>query len=235
MTQDSVTPIERLELTFAPRPWPFADLRRAEIAEHFAMLRRDKPTIWNGRALWLHDYAIVGTTFRGAFLETDYASLLAWRDWDAPDATVRNCFTMGAIKGADGAFLLGVMGAHTANAGHVYFPSGVPDMQSVTDATVDLETSMWRELAEETGLTSADLTAEPYWHTVLQGPRIAHIRVLQGRESADVLRARILAHLAREQQPELADIYVVRGSADFDGMIDPVVIAFLRSVGISFD
>jgi hypothetical protein len=229
MTEVTVVPIERLELTFALRPWPFADKRRAEIADHFAMLRKDKPALWNGRVLLLHDYAIAGTVFRGSFLETDFPS--AWRDWDAPDPTVKNCFAMGAIKAADGAFLLGVMGAHTANAGSIYFPCGLTDLQSVTGTTVDLEASMWREVIEETGLTSADLTAEPYWHTVLRGPRIAHIRVLHARENADSLRARILAHLASERQPELADIHIVRGPADFNPMIEPVVSAFLSSVG----
>jgi hypothetical protein len=122
MKEGTVVPIERLELTFSPRPWPFADQRRAEIHDHFIKLRMDKPALWNGRILLLNDYAINGTVFRGRFFETDYASFLAWRDWDIPDATVQNCFAMGAIKAADGAFVLGIMGDHTANAGSIYFP-----------------------------------------------------------------------------------------------------------------
>jgi 8-oxo-dGTP pyrophosphatase MutT (NUDIX family) len=124
------------------------------------------------------------------------------------------------------------MGAHTANAGSIYFPCGMTDLQSVNGAAIDLEASMWREVAEETGLTAADLTAEPYWTTVVHGPCIAHIRVLHARENSDALRARILAHLARERQPELADIHIVRGRADFDPMIQPVVADFLDSVGV---
>jgi hypothetical protein len=56
--------------------------------------------------------------------------------------------------------------------------------------------------------------------------------VLHARENSDALRARILTHLAKESQPELADIHIVRGGADFDPMMQPVVTAFLHSVGV---
>jgi hypothetical protein len=230
MRQGTVVPIERLDLTFEPRSWPFADRQRAGINDYFSKLRMDRPALWNGRILLLHDYSINGTVFRGQFFETDYASFLAWRDWDIPDATVRNCFAMGAIKGADGAFVLGIMGDHTANAGSIYFPCGMTDPQSVDGKLVNLEASLWREVAEETGLTSADLTAEPNWHTLFYGPRIAHIRILQARERADALRARILANLALQDQPEFADIHIVRGRGDFHPRIEPFVATFLTLV-----
>jgi hypothetical protein len=231
MREGTVVPIERLALRFAPRPWLFADRQRAEIDDYFTKLRMDKPALWNGRILLLHDYAIDGTVFRGEFFETDYASFLAWRDWDIPDATV-HCFAMGAIKSADGAFVLGIMGDHTANAGSIYFPCGMTDPQSVDGTSVNLEANLWREVIEETGLTSADLTAEPYWHTVFHRRCIAHIRMLHARENAGSLRARILANLALENQPEFADFHIVRGRADFHPRIEPFVTTFLTSVGI---
>src|SRR5207244_2975507 len=116
----------------------------------------------------------------------------------------------------DGAFLLGVMGAHTANPGTIYFPAGLPDLSDVDGARVDLTHNVLREVREETGLAASDLEAEEGWTTVLAGPRIAQVKVLRVRETAAELRARILAHLASEAQPELADIRIVRGVADFD-------------------
>jgi hypothetical protein len=41
---------------------------------------------------------------------------------------------------------------------------------------------------------------------------------------------RILAHLAREAQPELAGVRIVRSPADFDPMMPPFVTAFLTHV-----
>jgi len=109
--------------------------------------------------LLLHASSISGWIFHGSLFETDFASLLAWRDGIITDQSVQNCFAMAAIKSADGAFLLGVMGDHTANAGKTYFPAGVTDLQSVTGTRVDLESGLWREVSEETGLERDDLVA----------------------------------------------------------------------------
>jgi 8-oxo-dGTP pyrophosphatase MutT (NUDIX family) len=228
VTESSVIAIERLELRFAPARWAFAEERRSEIVAHFADLRRARPALWNGRVLLLHQWSLADGVFRGAYLETDFASFIAWRDWDFPDPTVRNSFSMGALQAADGAFLLGVMGAHTANAGKIYFPCGTPDPNDIAGDRVDLDGSVRRELAEETGLDAATLNLEPGWTTVFAGPRIAQIKVLRSDETAAVLRARIMDHLRQEPQPELADIRIVRGPADLDPMMPAFVVAFLR-------
>ena len=230
MTEITIMPIERLELAFAVRPWPFASERRADIDAHFAQLQRSNPALWNGRVLMLHQYEIRTTVFHGSYLETDFASLLAWRHWNFPDAAIKNCFAMGALQAADGAFLLGVMAAHTSNPGMIYFPAGLPDLSDIDDARVDLARNVMREVGEETGLGQADFEAEPGWTTVFAGPRIAHIKRLRARETAADLRRRVLANLAHEPQPELADIRIVRGPADFDPMMPPFVTAFLRHV-----
>jgi hypothetical protein len=228
VTELSIVPVQRLELWFAPARWAFAEERRAEIDAHFADLQRARPALWNGRVLLLHQWSLVDGTFRGDYLETDFASFIAWRDWDFPDSTVRNSFSMGALQAADGAFLLGVMGAHTANAGKIYFPCGTPDPDDITGDKVDLDGSVRRELAEETGLDCSSLEAEPGWTAVFAGPRIAQIKVLRSNENAMALRARIMDHLMLEQQPELADIRIVRGPADLDPMMPNFVGAFLR-------
>jgi 8-oxo-dGTP pyrophosphatase MutT (NUDIX family) len=221
--------IQQVAFRFAPRPWAFATERREEIDAHFERLQRDNPALWNGRVLLMHQHAIEGSLLRGAFLETDFASFLAWRDWDFPDATVRNCFAQGALRSKDGAFLLGVMAQHTANAGRIYFPGGTPEPDDIEGETVDLEGNVLREVTEETGLAPEELNIAPGWHAVFAGPRIAMIKLMQASESADALRARILAYLAKEISPELSDIRVVRGPADLDSMMPDFVPAFLRA------
>ncbi len=219
--------VDRLQLIVARKPWAFAHERRADIDAFFAGLQREKPGLWNGRVLLLHRQAIAAGVFKGEFLETDYASFAAWCHWGRPKASVHDCFAAAAIMSSDGAFLLGRMGAHTFNAGKIYFPCGTPDVDDVVDGKVDLDFSVRRELKEETGCDAAEFSAEPGWTAVVDGALIAHIKVFRSRQDADALRTRILDHLARERQPELADIRIVRAPADFDPAMPGFVTAFL--------
>src|SRR5437773_1792023 len=189
MADVTLVPIERLELRFARTSWPFAAARRDEIDRYFAELRRGKPELWNGRVLVLQTFAVADGVFRGTYLETDFASFLAWRDWGFPDQSVRNCFAMAALRAADGAFVLGVMASHTANAGKVYFIGGTPDPHDVAGERVDLERSVLRELAEETGLSAETVRPEPGWHAIFDEARIAMVRVLRTAELEEILYA----------------------------------------------
>jgi 8-oxo-dGTP pyrophosphatase MutT (NUDIX family) len=230
MTDIRVVPLTSLALRFAPRPWAFAEQRRAEIEDHFAELKRQKPDLWNGPVMLLRDWKVADGCLAGAFFATDFASMLAWRDWGAPDDSVRNCFAQGALRAPDGAFLLGVMGAHTANAGRIYFPSGTPDPDDVNGEHVDLVGSVMRELAEETGLSPRDVEPEPGWYAVLAGMRIALMKPLRVAEPAATLRRRILDNLAQQTQPELVDIRIVRGPADLDPMMPSFIAAYLTEM-----
>ena len=225
----TVVHLDRLQLVFAPKPWAFATERRAEIDAWFAARQREKPALWNGRVLLLHDHSIAGGVFSGCYLETDYASFAAWRAWGRSQAAIRNCFGAAAIIAADGACLLGVMGPHTINSGHVYFPCGTPDRNDLVGDHVDLDLSVRRELEEETGLDIADFNVEPGWTAVFDASLIAHIKVLHSSDDADALRGQILENLARERQPELADIRIVRSLADFAPEMPRFVTAFLAN------
>lgn len=229
MTSFPVVPVDHIDIAYSPWPWPFASERRREIDAYFAGLQRATPELWNGRVLMLRDYTIAGGIFRGRSFETGFADLLAWRDWDFPDKTVNNFFAMGALRGSDGAFVLGEMGAHTANAGKIYFAAGTPDPDDVRGETVDLTGSLMREVAEETGLTPADFTAEPGWFTVLS-PRLAHIKLLQAAVPGAELRERILGFVARQAEPELTGIHIVRGPDDLTAAMPEFVAAFLKEV-----
>lgn len=220
-------PIDHLAFAFEPRPWPFADARRAEIDAHFAARRAQRPAIWNGRVVLASRYRIADRGLAGSCFETDFASFLAWRDWNFPEAGAVNVFAMGALRASDGAFLLGVMGAHTANAGRVYFPAGTPEPEDVADGALDLAGNVVREVAEETGLTTQDYAAEAGWHAVPTGARLALMKVLAADAPAPELQRRMREHIARDRHPELADIRIVSRPADFDPMMPPFVTAFL--------
>ncbi|MBR0697035.1 NUDIX hydrolase [Bradyrhizobium lablabi] len=221
--------VTSLDLTVQRRPWPFADARRAEIDAHFATQRRARSGLWNGRVLLGRDPVFADRRFSANYFETDFASFLAWRDWGFPDKDVFNGFGMGALLASDGAFALGEMGQHTSNAGRIYFPSGTPDLDDIRGDTVDIAGSVLRELEEETGLTAADCRADADWHCIHTGPAVAMIRILRVDMPGEALRARLEANLARQQDPELAAIHLVRGRADFTATMPRFVTAFIET------
>jgi 8-oxo-dGTP pyrophosphatase MutT (NUDIX family) len=220
-----------VDLRFEPRPWRFAEERRDEVAAHFAKLRTDKPELWNGRLLLMSRWTVEGSVFRGAYFETDFASLLAWRDFGFPDTATFNCFGMAALRSADGAYLLGEMAPTTANAGRIYFPAGTPDLDDIRDGKVDLAGNVMRELAEETGLTAADVDVSDEWVCLFHGQRIAMMRAMQAREDAAVLRERMREHAARDPHQELSDIHIVRSLSDVDeARMPPWIGAYFRHI-----
>ena len=228
MASIAIHRVTQLDLDVRPQRWLFAEQRRADIEAHFAVKQSEKP-IWNGRVLLARNPDFTVDRFSAGYFETDFASFLAWRDWGFPDADVFNGFGMGALRCSDGAFILGEMGQHTANAGRIYFPSGTPDLDDIRAGAVDMSGSVAREVEEETGLTPADYRASPHWDCVVSGPAIAMIRILQVDGSGEALRARIEANLARQQQPELSAIHLVHDRRDLTTAMPRFVTAFIEA------
>jgi 8-oxo-dGTP pyrophosphatase MutT (NUDIX family) len=220
--------VKRLELSFEPTVWPFADERRVEIGSHFEKVRAAKPEVWNGRVLMCHNPRADGETYRADYFETDFASFLAWRDWGFPDKSVFNSFGAGALQSADGAFVLGRMSPHTANAGRIYFPAGTPDPDDIVGSSVDLAASVVREMEEEVGLKPADFDAADGWTIVETGQVVACFRRLTSPLSASQLTRRIEAFLASETLPELSGVKLVRSASDFDAAMPDFIRAFLE-------
>lgn len=221
----------RVEARLHRRPWPWAEANAAAIGAHWDARTRARPRLFNGRVLVVDalEPAPDGAVEAG-FLEVDYAALLAWLDGGAPEAGVLNGFAMGALQAADGAYLLGVMGAHTANAGRVYFPCGTPDLSDARpDGTVDLAASVVRELEEETGLEAGQYRVGEGWTLAQAGGRLAFLKPVRLAEPAESARARILANLAAQAEPELADIVIARGPESLENAAVPDFLhLFLR-------
>lgn len=229
MNAPRIRRVTTLDLRVTPWDWPFAKARRGEIDAHFAEVQRAKPKVWNGRVLLARNARFAGERLATEYFETDFASFLAWRDWGYPDKDVFNGFGMGALRSSDGAFVLGEMAEHTANAGRIYFPAGTPDLDDIRDGAVDIAGSVAREAEEETGLEPADYRAAPDWCCVDTGPSLAMIRTLQADLTGEALRTKIVANLSRQSQPELSAIHLVRSRGDLTGAMPRFVTAYLEA------
>ena len=215
MTSSTIHRVTTLDLAVSPVVWPFAEQQRA------------RPKIFNGRVLLGRDPVFTGGHLAATYFETDFASFLAWRDWGFPDPDVFNGFGMGALRASDGAFVMGEMSHHTANAGRIYFPSGTPDLDDVRDGTLDIPGSVAREIEEETGLLPVDYAAEAEWHCVVTGRSIAMMQILNLDMPGDAVRARIEANLADQDEPELSAIHLVRSMDDLTPTMPRFVTAFV--------
>lgn len=202
--------------------WDFARERASEIQAHWAKVSADKPAMFNGRVMLQHRAAIADGVWEAGYFEVDYAAFLTWKDFGYPGVVLRNGFAMAALRASDGAFLCGVMGSHTANAGQVYFAAGTPDRDDLRpDGTLDLAFSATRELCEETGLRPGEFTIGEGWCAVIQTGRVAFMRPVGIALPAEEARRLILSRIATQSGPELADIAIVRSLAEAEQLDMP--------------
>ncbi len=214
---------------------------RAAAAAHWAKLSAANPHLWNGRILGVSAQtgdpllAIVDGVLQGEAREDAYSVFMHWRDSGFPEIGIRNVFGSALIASSDGAFIYGVMGGTTANAGRVYPPGGSLEPSDVdAEGRVGVLASIDRELEEETGLTAGEAERGPLLVT-FEGARISVGRVFRFDEPAASLAARIRTNLERQEHRELDDIVVVRSAADAAaaGNVVPYA-AFLADHGMAY-
>jgi len=221
VSRADIFPVTSIDICVTPYDWPFLRQARAEIDAFWRELSADKPHVYDGRVLLLHQQEWQGTYFRAEAFETSYSAFMTWKRLGFPDAQVTNFFGMAALRTQDGAFLLGEMGPHTANAGQSYFPAGTPEPADVTGMHVDLAASVTRECLEETGLALSELDLRDQWTAVITHGQIAFMRDLRLPMDAQSAKRRIEANLAREETPEFSRIHIVRAPKDAHGLIMP--------------
>ena len=137
---------------------------------------------------------------------------------------------MAALRGADGGFVLAEMGAHTANAGQIYFASGTPDRHDIVGGRLDLEGSVLRELEEETGLAPGEVSLDPGWIIVEAGARYACMKTVRVEAPAAEVARDLNARIAAQSGAELAGVRAVASARDIDRVRMPdFIVAYLES------
>ncbi|MBL8908898.1 MAG: NUDIX hydrolase [Rhizobiales bacterium] len=205
-----VYPILSLDLQLTSDPWDFARTERARIDAHWAGLAAAKPGLWNGEVLMCSEVTLADGSLSARFIRTDYASLVAWRDWGWQATQSLNCFGSAAVTSEDGALLFGRMASHTLNAGRVYPPGGSLEPTDVmADGRVDVRGSIARELAEETGLDVKEAEEGGFLAIFDDRRRLALAQNLRFPLSSAELAQRVRDYLAREDKPELAGVEMI--------------------------
>ena len=211
----TVEPLAASALVFHDEQPAFVAAQKTMITDHWSRSVAAKPALFDGTVLIAEDLTVDGGRLAATLRPIPFSAFLAWRDWGYPVAGLTHLSAAAAIVAADGAMLLGTMGAHTANAGRTYLVGGTPDLTDVApDGTVDLVATAARELAEETGLSAPAAIVEAL--VVRDHPRAVVVAVHRFPITADELAGRIRRFLSADPEPELADVVVVRSLADLD-------------------
>ncbi|GJE76110.1 NUDIX hydrolase [Methylorubrum suomiense] len=227
----TLTPLTRIAARLVPYEWVWARDNEASIERNWQRRLEATPELFDGPVYLASGCAIEDGACEAAFFEVRYSRFIAFRDAGVPDALVANAFAAIVPLSADGAVVLGVMGAQTANAGQIYFPCGTPDPgDRRDDDTVDLAGSAEREFLEETGLSLPEDAAGD-WVLLRGDGQLAFLRPVRFDLDAESLKARIDAHRGEEAEPELAHSVIARSRADIDAARMPgFVQAYLASV-----
>lgn len=209
------TRLRGIEARLVAYEWPWARENAPAIAAHWERRRAARPAMFDGIVLLSCACTVVNGLCRIDLFEVPYSRFLAYRDGGRFDGRVANAFAALVPWSADGAVLIGEMGAHTANAGQLYFPCGTPDRDDLRGTTVDLAGSAAREFTEETGLALPEEAAGNW--LLLEGEgQLAFLRPVRFPEAAEILLAKAEAHRRAEAEPELAALRALRGTADLD-------------------
>lgn len=228
LLQPGVHKVSSIDIGLSPEPWAFETTNEAAIAAHFEEARQRISLLWNGRTLKLTNFRFEDGAFMGTCCECSYAAFLAWREWGAPDASAYNLFGSAVLRSADGALLYGVMSERAVTAGLIYPPGGNLDPVDLTrDGKVDVVGAIYRELAEETGLSESDVHPGDLL-VAFDGPRIALAQIFHIDKKAADLRDSILRFSEASEEQELADIRIIRSRED---LADPAIVPYARAIG----
>lgn len=210
----ALRPLRRIAVGYREQIPSFATERRSEIETRWRTAVTVNPALFNGTVLLFEDVVVEGDTLTGTGVPIDYAGFSAFKAWGGPEPRLMNLFGAAAIVSDEGHLLLGRMASSTDDPGMVKLAGGTPDRSDVADGRVDILGSIARELAEETGLSADEASADEVLLAHLDFPSCAIMQVLRFSASTDDLLTRITAHLATFEDPELSAIAVARTRSD---------------------
>lgn len=199
--------------------WTYAANHREVIDAHWAMALKANPNFFNGTIHLLTRITAEGGHVDATLIPTEFKNFLYWRDEGFPaEARVQDGFGSALIRSREGHVILGRQRPGNINEGLAYLPGGFIDQRDVTsEGMIDLRGSIAREVAEETGLSAAELRAEPGYLVAEVFPHVSFAVLFTSALPAQDLVDRIRAHIAADPEPELAEPVVVRSPADLQG------------------
>ena len=212
---EGLHPVQTCAVRRVSQSWPFAEMHKNKIAQHWDERRRENSKFFNGRVFIMAEATLQEGHLQGCIIETDFANSLYWRETGFTDRSVVDCFAAAIILCADNTLIYGCQAPGHLNSGFAYPPCGFLDPRDVgTDGVADFAASAAREISEEIGFTSTDLHREPGFLAVRQGPYLCIGVTYRSPLTSPAFLDKVTAHLSREDDPELEGLAALRCKSD---------------------
>ncbi|MEP9388611.1 hypothetical protein [Mesorhizobium sp. KR9-304] len=227
-----ILPVDEIDVRLDPSPHPFELGNVEAIAANWRREIIERPAIFDGTVVLLSEFGYAGGRLFGRCHAVSYSAFMYWRKDRA--GTAAHAFAHPMLVTRDNALVAIRMGAHTVNAGRVYFAAGSFEPEDFPNGVVDAHGNMVREVLEETGLdiSEARRGERHYALATERGTVIFRRYFLDG--TADEIASRIRDFVASEAEPEIEEPVVIRHANDLpDGLMPhmPAMIGWHFSGG----
>lgn len=200
-----------VELALSPEPHPFELQNKDAINAHWREEQNRNNRLFDGRLVLFTDLAILGAKLVGTAHEARFATLLYWRS-QQDNSEIIHCFGHAALLSSEGDFVAIRMGAHTANAGKVYFAAGSLELEDFVGRKADLDRNMAREVFEETGLQLNDYAHEAGYQVMISPIGVVVFRRYRLSMTGEEIAARIRSHIESDPDPEISEPVLIRAA-----------------------
>jgi 8-oxo-dGTP pyrophosphatase MutT (NUDIX family) len=222
LPRDVILPVDEIDVRLDPAPHPFERENLAAIEENWRHETTINPHIFDGAVALLSELSYRDARLSGRCHIVRYATFMYWRR-NRQAENAGHAFAHAMLVSGDGALVAIRMGAHTVNAGRVYFAAGSFELEDFRDGQVDVAYNMRREVREEIGVDLAEAETEPGRRHYLLSTQSGTVifRRYRMKPTANELINRINAFLTTQEQPEIAGPVVIHGINDLPDDLAP--------------
>ncbi|QPC92352.1 hypothetical protein [Mesorhizobium sp. INR15] len=219
LPRNVILPVDAIDVRLDPGPHPFERDNGQAISENWQREIAANPALFDGTVVLLSELALHDRRLVGRCHAVNYSTFTLWRQRRAGSGA-EHAYGHAMLVAGDNALVAIRMGAHTVNAGRVYFAAGSFEPMDFRDGLVDVDFNMIREVREETGLDFSGITRDTHYHALSTPRGTVIFRRYRETASADELARRIRAFVATEAEPEIEGPVIIRHAGDLpDGLM----------------
>jgi 8-oxo-dGTP pyrophosphatase MutT (NUDIX family) len=211
--RNQILPVDVVDVRLDPKPHPFERDNGEAIAANWTVEKALRPAVFDGTVVLLSELAYAANRLTGRCHAIRFSTFMLWRKLKAV-TSAEHAFAHAMLISSDNALVAIRMGAHTANAGKVYFAAGSFEPEDFRDGLVDLDYNMAREVREETGLELDQARREERCYALSVESGTVIVRCYRAAETADELAERIKRFVADDPDPEIEGPVIIHDMHD---------------------